>query len=174
MQTFGKGEGQSAGQRIGAFAYLGWQPTKLPGKVIGATGETNGTGNKSFYRYGLDASLNWESANLEVLFLGGTDDKGLNTLDPNQSYKYTGGFAELNWAGLMNNRLVATVMYNWVRPPSFDAERTVNAYSALLRYYLGDWSAVNVALHLEYTFRRMGQDKPEDENQLAVVVDFAF
>ncbi len=174
FQTFGKGEGQSAGQRIGAFAYYGWQPTRLTGNIVAPTGETNGTDNKPFYRMGIDGSLNYEMFNLGVLFMTGSDDKALNALDQTQSYNYTGGFAELNWAGLLDNRLVASVMYNWVRPPSLDQERSVNAYSFLLRYYLGDWSAVNVALHAEYTFRQTGKENTIDENQFALILDFDF
>lgn len=174
FQTLGKGDGQSAGQRIGAFAYYGWQPTKLTGNIVAPTGETNGADNKPFYRLGFDGSLNYEMLNLGVLFMTGADDKALNPMDPSQNYNYTGGFAELNWAGLLNNRLVASVMYNWVRPPSFDEARTVNAYSFLLRYYLGDWSAVNIALHAEYTFRQRGKATTIDENQFALMVDFAF
>ncbi len=174
LQTFGNGEGQSAGQRVGAFGYYGWQPLTVPGNVVAPTGETKGTGNKPFYRIGLDGSFNYENLNLGVLFLKGSDDKQLNTLDPTQNYDYTGGFAELNWAGLMNNRLVASLMYNWVRPPSFDAQRAINAYSLLLRYYLGDWSAVNIAIHAEYTFRRTGKDNPVDENLFALILDFDF
>jgi hypothetical protein len=174
FQTFGKGDGQSAGQRIGAFAYYGWQPTNFAKTIIAPTGETNGGDNKAFYRIGFDGSLNYEMFNLGVLYMAGIDDKALNPLDPTQNYKYGGGFAELNWAGLLDNRLVASVMYNWVRPPSLDEARTVNAYSLLLRYYLGDWSAVNVALHAEYTFRQTGKVNTIDENQFALILDFDF
>jgi hypothetical protein len=172
--TFGKGDGQSAAQRIGAFGYLGWQPTTLPGTIIAPTGETNGKDNNSFYRIGLDGSFNYETFNLGVLFMKGADDKSLNNLDPTKKYEYTGGFAQLDWAGLMNNRLVASLMYNWVQPPSYDSKNQVNAYSALVRYYLGDWSAVNIAVHAEYTFKRTGKDHPIDENLFALILDFDF
>jgi hypothetical protein len=172
--TFGKGDGQSAAQQIGAFGYLGWQPTTLPGTIIAPTGETNGKDNKSFYRIGLDGSFNYETFNLGVLFMKGADDKSLNNLDPTKKYEYTGGFAQLDWAGLMNNRLVASLMYNWVQPPSYDSKNQVNAYSALVRYYLGDWSAVNIAVHAEYTFKRTGKDHPIDENLFALILDFDF
>jgi hypothetical protein len=74
----------------------------------------------------------------------------------------------------MNNRLVASLMYNWVQPPSYDSKNQVNAYSALVRYYLGDWSAVNIAVHAEYTFKRTGKDHPIDENLFALILDFDF
>jgi hypothetical protein len=172
--TFDKGDGQSAGQRIGAFGYYGWQPLTLPGKVISPTGETNGTDNEPFYRAGVNGSFNYETFNLGVLFMKGADDKSLNNLDPTKKYEYTGGFAQLDWAGLMNNRLVASLMYNWVQPPSYDSDKKINALSALMRYYLGDWSAVNIAIHAEYTFKRTGKDHPIDENLFALILDFDF
>jgi len=175
FQTFGKGDGQSAGQRIGAFAYYGWQPTNLPqGAITSPTGETDGKDNKAFYRLGLDGSVNLETLNLALFYMMGSDDKGLNTLDPGKNYDYSGGFAELNWAGLLDNRLVASVMYNFVRPPTYDSDRQVDAFSVLLRYYFGDWTAVNVALHAEYTYRQTGKDHPLKENQFGLILDFDF
>ena len=44
----------------------------------------------------------------------------------------------------------------------------------MVRYYLGDWSAVNVALHAEYTFRRTGETPRVNEHLFALVVDFGF
>jgi hypothetical protein len=172
--TVGKGDGQTAGQRIGLLGYLGWQPADLIGAVAGPTGATNGKNNTSFYRIGLDGSFNYESFNLGLMYLMGQDSKGLNTLDPAQDYAYSGGFAELNWSGLMNDRVIVSLLYNWVAPPSYDAKRKVVAYTAQVRYYLGDWSAVNVALHAEYTFRRTGDATKVNENLFAFVVDFGF
>jgi hypothetical protein len=174
VYTIGKGDGQTTGQRMGAFGYCGWQPTDLTSAVPAPTGETNGDKNEMFYRIGVDGSFNYESFNLGVLFMLGQDNKKLNSIDPGSNYTYTGGFAELNWTGLMNDRLVVSFLYNWVRPPSYDAERNVNAYTALLRYYLGDWSAVNVALHAEYTFRSTGDQQKFNEHLVAFVVDFGF
>jgi hypothetical protein len=172
--TFGKGDGQSAGQRVGAFGYLGWQPTSWDNYIVAPTGESNGKENKSFYRIGVDGSFNYEMFNLGVLFMKGVDDKALNSVDPTTKYEYTGGFAQLDWAGLLNNRLVASLIFNWIQPPSYDSDKRVNAYSALVRYYLGDWSAVNIAVHAEYTFRRMGKDNPIDEHLFALILDFDF
>ncbi len=172
-QTFQQGEGQSAGQRIGAFGYLGWHP-QTPGEVLAPTGETNGTNNKTFYRIGANGSFNYETFNLGLFFMKGVDDQALNNLQPGTDYSYTGGFAQLDYAGLMNNRCVASVIYNWVRPPDYDAGRQVDAFSALVRYYLGDWSAVNVALHAEYTFKRTGKDNPIDEHLVSMILDFDF
>jgi hypothetical protein len=173
-QTVGKGDGQNAGQRVGIFGYYGSQPTKTNALFIGPTGETNGSDNKTFYRFGGHGSFNWEMFNLGILFMKGVDDKDLNPLDPTENYEYTGGLVDFNWAGLMDNRLIVNLMYNFVRPPSYDAAREINAYSAIARYYLGDWSAVNIALHGEYTFRRTGKDNPLDEHLVLLALDFDF
>ncbi len=174
LYTFGKGDGQTAGQRLGVLGYVGWQPADLSGVVAGPTGETNGRNNRMFYRVGVDGSFNYENLNLGVLFLMGQDNKELNNLDSTRNYEFTGGFAELNWAELMNDRVIISLLYNWVRPPSYDAGRKVDAYTAQVRYYLGDWSAVNVAFHAEYTFRRTGDVTKVEEHLLAFVVDLGF
>jgi hypothetical protein len=59
-------------------------------------------------------------------------------------------------------------------PPSYDPGRTVNSYSVLLRYYLGHWTAVNIAMHAEYTYRITGKDDKLNENMLLFGLDFAF
>lgn len=175
-QTIGKGDGQTTGQRIGAFGSIGYQPMHVGDStnIISPTGETNGTDNKQYYRAGIDGSFNWEMLNLGAMVMKGNDDKAMNVLDSTQNYDYTGGLVELNYTGLIDNRIVATLMYNWVSPPSYDSDRQINAYSAVLRYYLGDWSAVNVAIHGEYTFRRTGKDNPIDEHLVSLALDFDF
>lgn len=175
FQTFGKGDGQSAGQRIGAFGYLGYQPFFPYSGIISPTGETDGYGNLTFYRVGGDLSLNWKTFNLQAFFMAGADDKALNYSNHRtEAYKYTGGFAQLDWSWLANNRLVTSVLYNWVMPPLYDDSRTINAYSALMRYYLGDWTAVNVAFHAEFTHKRTGKTDPLKENLFSLLVDFDF
>jgi hypothetical protein len=170
--TFGPGEGQASGQRVDLFAYYGWQPTGLPGPVNSPTGETDGTCNVGFYRVGAAGSLNWKTLNLRGLFLKGADDEGLNSFDHGGKYTYTGGLVEVDWVGLPGNNLVASGMYNWVRPPSYDSDRRVDAFAALVRYYVGTVKAVNMALHAEYSHRRTGRDQPFKENQIEMVLDF--
>lgn len=174
FQTFGRGDGQSAGQRLGVFGYYGWQPTKIQGDFIGPGGETNGTANKSFYRLGVDGSFNWKTCNLELMWMKGVDDKALNQSRPAQNYEYTGWLAELDYAQLMNNRLMTSILYNRVNPPDYEAERQINAVSALVRYYLGDWSAVNISIHGEYSHRTIGKSVKVNDNLFALLVDFAF
>jgi hypothetical protein len=180
-QTIGKGDGQTAGQRIGLFGYYGWQPLKLPGTVVGQTGQTNGGDNKGFYRIGATGGLNYKMLSLQVMYMAGSDDTGFDTIPTIERYKYNGGFVELNYAGLANNRLVTSLMYNWVNPSSFDPGNKVSAYSALLRYYLGNWKAVNIALHGEYTLRISNvfddtnqEWKDFNENMFLLALDFAF
>jgi len=173
-QTIGKGDGQSAGQRIGLFGYYGWQPLTLPGKVIGPTGNTNGMNSKTFYRYGATGSFNWQTLNLQIMYMKGIDDKAFNTLEPTKNYNYNGGFVELNYAGMLNNRLVASAVYNWIMPPSYDSDRDLKAYSVLLRYYLGHWSAVNIAMHAEYTYRVTGNAVKLNENMFILGLDLAL
>lgn len=167
QQTIGQGDGQSAGQRIGLFGYYGLQPTS-PGSIIDPTGNTNGGDNKSFYRYGASGSFNWQMFNLQVLYLKGIDEKII------KGYNYSGGFVELDYLGMVNNRLVASAMYNWIKPPSFDSGSTVNSYSVLLRYYLGNWSALNISMHGEYSYRVTGKEDMLKENMFLLALDFAF
>jgi hypothetical protein len=174
-QKFGPGDGESAGQRIGVFGYYGSQPLAfLPAAAASPTGEAGTTRSKPLYRFGGGASLNWRTFNLELFFLKGIDDKAFSTPTLDKSYDFNGGFAELDYAGLWNNRLVASGLFNFVNPPDSDKERKVNAYSGLLRCYLGDWSAVNVAMHAEYTYRRTGDVSVLKEHIYSLLVDFAF
>ena len=173
-KTFGKGEGQSAGQRIGVFGYLGWQPTDVSGAILSPLGDINGLNSKTFNRLGIDASLNWESFNLQAMVFQGTDNKAFNEIDPTKNYSFWGGAMELDYAALPNNRLVGSLMYNWVRPPSNDGLKRINSFSALARYYLGSWSAVNIALHAEFTHRELGTILPLKENLFTLLLDFDF
>jgi hypothetical protein len=173
--TFGRGDGESAGHKIGLFGYYGRQPLHISESSVSPDGEANGCGNKPFYRVGVDGSLNVGTLNLRAMYLIGIDDKELNSIDVTQDYEYEGGIAELDYAGFMNNRLVASLVYNWINVPCYDEESAdVSAYSALVRYYFGDWTAVNVALHAEYTYREAKRDETFAENAYTLLVDFAF
>ena len=164
-QVLGRGEGQSAGQRLGLFGYFGWQPTAPGDSVADFAGQGSGSDHKPFNRIGGDISLNWQTLNLHGMFMQGSDDQGIRD-SATENYKFTGGFAQLDYAGLMNNRLVGSIVLNWVTPPNSDEERQSTAFSVLLRYYLGDWTAVNVALHAEYTHREEGKSEKVKADQL--------
>ena len=164
-QTIGAGDGQSAGQRIGVFGYYGRQPLYLCGSLA-PTGEAPGCANQPFYRLGAAGSLNWKLANLEVMYMKGIDDKDME-YGRTEDFEYDGAFVELDVATLANNRLVLSGLYNWIKPTAGDS---YTSYSALARCYLGDWTAVNVALHAEYT--QEGSDF--DTDTFAMLVDFGF
>jgi hypothetical protein len=180
-QTIGKGDGQTAGQRIGLFGYYGWQPTELPGTVVGTMGQTNGQKNQEFYRIGATGGLNYRMLNLQAMYMYGADEKGFDTVSPSEQYSYNGGFVELNYAALMNNRLITSLLFNWVKPISDDPGREIQAYSALVRYYLGGWKAFNIAIHAEYTHRLSnfegtgaGRWKEYSDDRGALGLDFVF
>jgi hypothetical protein len=172
--TFGKGEGQSAGQRVGVFGYLGHQPTTISGTFVSPEGDTTGGDNHRFYRVGGSVSLNWKTLNLQALVFRGMDDNAFNVVTSSSDYTFHGGVVHVDWAGLPNNRLVTSAMYNWVRPPSNDDARKVDSYSALGRYYLGSWQAANVALHGEYTHRAGGGASGRTDNLFTLLFDFDF
>ena len=174
LQTFGKGDGQSAGQRLGLFGYYGWQPLTLPGSVTSPAGNTNGSDNNPFYRIGATGSFNWQSFNVEMMYMKGVDNSSFNTLEPAEKYSFNGGFVELDYAGMVNNRLIASGIFNWIEPPSYDSMREVRAYSFLLRYYLAHWTAVNISLHAEYTHRISGKEEKLTENIFLLGLDFAL
>jgi hypothetical protein len=173
-KTFGKGDGQSAGQKVGIFGYYGWQPTSFTGVTISPSGEANGKENKPFYRFGGNLSLNWKTLNLQTLFIMGGDDKVFNEADSTQNYNFTGGFVQLDWAGLMDNRIIVSGLFNWIQPPSYDKSRTYKAMSGLIRYYLGSWTSVNVALHAEFTHRIFGSENTISDDMVTLLVDFGF
>ena len=173
-KTFGKGDGQSAGQRIGVFGYYGWQPTSFTDLTVSPSGEANGKENQPFYRFGGNVSLNWKTLNLKALFIMGSDNKAFNEADSKQDYEFTGGFVQLDWAGLMDNRIIVSGLFNWVEPPSYDKIRSFKAISGLIRYYLGSWTAVNVVLHAEYTHRIFGSVNSTNDDIFTLLVDFGF
>jgi hypothetical protein len=173
-KTFGHGEGQSAGQRFGVFGYRGWQPADPGAPIVSPLGDAAGQNNKSFYRLGGDISLNWKTINLQAMVFRAVDDAAFNDLDPTTNYIFWGGIVQLDCAAMANNRLVGSLMYNWVRPPDNDNSGNIDAYSALVRYYLGSWSAVNVALHAEYTHRLGGSFLKFKEDLFTLLLDFDF
>jgi len=109
-----------------------------------------------------------------MMYMQGIDDRAFNTLESTKDYRYSGGFVELDYACLPNNRLVLSGLYNWIKPPSYDSGRQLSAYSVLLRYYLGHWTAVNVAMHAEYTYRLTGKEDKLKENMFILALDLAL
>ena len=173
-KTFGKGEGQSAGQRIGVFGYLGWQPTSLLVPIVSPVGDINGADNRTYYRIGGDISLNWKTFNLQGMAFRGVDNRAFNDFDPTLNYAFWGGVvrARLGRPAQQPARRLADVQLG--PAAGYNAVHKVDAYSALVRYYLGSWSAVNVAIHAEFTHRRLGSVAPIKENLFTLLLDFDF
>jgi len=142
--------------------------------VVLPVGDVDGRDGLSYTRICADFSLNWKTFNLQGIAFRGVDNSAFNEIDPTVNYAFWGGIVQLDWAGLANNRLVGSLMYNWVRPPSSNSLLRVDAYSALMRYYLGSWSAVNIALHAEYTHRALGSGNPFKEDLFTILLDFDF
>ena len=123
---------------------------------------------------GLRVASTGKTLNLQVMYMKGVDDKAFNTPDPTKDYNYSGGFVELDYAALLNNRLIVSGIFNWITPPSYDPGHELRAYSGLFRYYLGHWSAVNIAIHTEYTYHVTGSSDTFNENMFLLGLDFAF
>lgn len=144
-KVFGQGEGQTAGQRVGLFGLFG-QARPDP--------SLSNKDRQPLFRGGLDASLNLGSFNLALQFLVGQDDRDLWASGDNVlSY---GGFAELSF--LPATDWVALVRYDGLQLPADLAVGGINRMTAAVRYYLWD----NLALHLEYSYRRQSSDFPAD------------
>ncbi len=143
-QVLGPGEGQTAGQRVGLTGYLG--RSRAPG----------GTGERSrFYRWSVDASLNYSVANLSALYLWARDDGSLWAAGSGGDVDYSGGFAELSV--MPTTRLVGFARLDLVTAPDPDGG-DVTRWTGGGRYYLEP----NLAVHLEYSHRteeaRQGDD----------------
>jgi hypothetical protein len=156
--VIGDGEGETAGQRIGVMGYLG---------SARADSLSWGTSRQSFYRVGVDASLNAGVFNLALQYLLGKDNKELwgYTEDPD----FSGGFAELSVMPAV--QWVVFARYDMVKTPKQIDEDT-SRVTAGARYYFVN----NLALHLEYS-RATQNAKTGDDPALNTAwarLDFAF
>lgn len=165
VKVFGRGEGQTAGQRIGVTGYFGRARPELG---------LPATGRESFNRIGVDASLNYRQLNLGVQWLHAHDNGAL--WGSPTSASYNGGFAELNYRPTDN--FVGFARYDLVNAPD-DVPLTtrlgdVRRWTIGGRYYFVD----HLALHMEYSQRT--QDATiagvEDarEKFFTTRLDFAF
>lgn len=156
----GPGEGQTAGQRLGLVGYLG---RARPADELGGP-----TSLEPFYRAGVDASLNAAHVNLALQYLWSRDDQNLwGAVD---AVTYSGGFAELSVLPAVN--LVGFARFDLVQAPDVDG-RDITRWTAGGRYYAVD----NVALHLEYSHRKLADVTATDdavESFVTARVDFAF
>jgi hypothetical protein len=156
-QVIGKGEGQTAGQRIGIIGYHG-EARPDPSLPPGA--------QRVFSRYGADLSLNVKKINLSVQYLIGQDNKYLWGLNKNMNF--TGGFAEL--IVIPTGRLLLLARYDWVDTPK-EVDQDIARWTGAARYYFKD----HLALHAEYSHREVQQPGPRAfEDFLTGRLDFAF
>ncbi len=158
--VIGAGEGQTAGQRIGAIAYRGQARSEY---------DPNGD-RQCFTRYGFDASLNYGQWNLALQYLWGTDSKELWNATENGNF--SGGFAELTWQPM--TRLVLFGRYDSLNLPDF-TDASAPGYTLGARFYLID----QLALHAEYSsttldFQSGSPTPDEKEEAFTLSVDFAF
>ena len=156
--VIGSGEGQTAGQRIGVTGYFGQaRPDSLLPHYS----------RQSFYRVGVDASLNVKMVNLAVQYLFGKDNKALWGFADDADF--WGGFAELSL--MPRTDFVAFGRFDMVSTPS-EIEEDVTRITGGARYYFVD----NLALHLEYSRAMLDAKSGDDPRQdsVAARLDFAF
>lgn len=156
----GAGEGQTAGQRLGLVGYMG--------RARAWSWIEDSTPMESFYRAGVDASLNFAHVNLALQYLWARDDEAL--WDTTGTVSYSGGFAELSVLPLVN--LVGFARFDMVQAPDVD-DHDVLRWTVGGRYYAVD----NVALHLEGSYRKVADPWGTGDATVSFVtgrVDFAF
>ena len=156
--VFGPGFGQSAGQRLGATAYFG-QARPVTG------GSRHG-----FQRLGFDADLNKGPYNAEFQFISGRDNGAFNVFSPGQTYKFSGGFIQLNHFAMESARFLR---YGWVNTPSED-NHDIARITLGMRQHL----AHPLMLQFEYSHRKVdngaGPGSDLSENLATVRLDWAF
>lgn len=140
IKVFGRGEGQTASQRLGVTGYFG---RARPDSGLPATSR------ESFRRLGVDTSLNFKRVNLGAQWLWAHDTGALWGAPTDVSY--TGGFAEVNYMPV--NNFVGFARYDLVNAPGAVPLETrvgdIQRWTIGGRYYFVD----NLALHLEYSQR---------------------
>jgi hypothetical protein len=156
--TFGRGLGQTSGQRVGAMAYSG-------------RARALDTGIRSnFNRLGVDASLNKNPYNLELQYIHGEDDGDFNVFAPGDKYKFSGGFAQLNRFEMES---AIFLRYDWVNTPSED-NHDITRWTVGWRKHLDH----PLMLQLEYSHRLVdngaGFGSDLTENFTTARLDWAF
>lgn len=156
----GPGEGQTAGQRIGASGYFG------------RSRQVDGRGKlEDYFRWSADASLNAFHLNLALNYLWARDNKALWALwNRPKNVDYSGGFAQLSF--LPMEKLVGFARFDFVKTPSF-VDQDITRWTAGVRFYPED----DIALHAEYSYRRVANVSDDTAGNVSAVnamLDFAF
>jgi hypothetical protein len=156
--TIGQGFGQTSGQRLGVLAYFG-------------KARPLGVGDRhSFNRFGLDANLNQGQFQAMLQYLRGRDSGEFNIAGPGSTYKFSGGFVQLNH---FDRESAHFLRYDWVDTPSAD-DHNISRITLGWRMHLEH----GLALQLEYAHRKVdngaGAGSDLKENLAAARLDWAF
>lgn len=156
--VIGQGFGQTSGQRLGATAYFGQTRALTAG------------GRDSFNRLGFDANLNNGPYNAQLQFIQGRDNGAFNIFAPGTTYKFSGGFLQLNRFE-MESSIFAR--YDWVNTPSED-NHDITRWTVGWRKHI----AHPLMLQLEYSNRNVDNGASPGagltENFIAARLDWAF
>lgn len=158
-KILGKGEGQTAGHRVGAFVYAGKaQSAAAPGP------------RSAFNRVGVDAALNFAKVNVALQYLSARDNAALWPGAASR-VKYSGGFAEADWSPM--GEFVGFARFDWVQAPAA-APGNIKRYTLGGRYYFVD----HLAWHTEISRRSVGAPAPGagggHETFIATALDVAY
>jgi hypothetical protein len=151
-KVFGKGEGQTSGQRVGVTGYFGYARPSA-----GLDYLSPGVSRKSYNRIGLDTSLNHGKWNLGMQYLACHERIAIADYESPYAFAYTyqdfdfrGGFAELIYQP--NSATVGFVRYDQLNTPDLypyqEPGRSRATYDIGIRRYLRD----DVVLHTEYWY----------------------
>ena len=154
-------------QRFGGFAYVGTRPT-IPLTAGGGTIALSGTGdgNKSFYRVGFSAQLNFAKLTVLPFFIHGYDSVFLGTGTPaNQPLPagamaptWNGGFVEthlqLNPQFVFTQRVEKIRMSRQALPTNPLHQSDIDAYTVGYRWYPIMFSRGGLAFHNEFSLTK--------------------
>ncbi len=183
-------------QRFGGYAYIGQRPT-INLTSGGAIIQGAAYGNKSFYRTGFSAQLNFGKLEVLPFFLHGYDNVYLGTNTPAngrlpdgaKAPTWNSGFVEthlhLNPQFVFTNRVELIRMSRQADPATPLNTGNIDAYSVGYRWYPIMFSRGGIAFHNEYSLIRtqgngVGANPLSDpptatwSNSLLAGFDFAF
>ena len=156
--VIGQGIGQTSGQRLGVTGYFG------RARALGAGVR------ESFQRLGFDANLSSGPYNAELQLIQGRDNGAFNVFAPGTTYKFSGGFLQLNRFE-MESAIFAR--YDWVNTPSEDNHD-------IARWTIGWRKHIDhpLMLQIEYSHRGVdngaGPGSDLSENFVTARLDWAF
>ena len=156
--VIGQGFGQTAGQRLGATLYFG--------RARALDVDTR----HSFNRLGFDANMNRTPYQVMFQYIHGRDSSAFNVFRPDATYKFSGGFLQVNH---FEHESAKFLRYDWVNTPSED-DHDIGRITVGWRQHLDH----GLALQLEYSHRKVdngaGPGSDLTENFAAARLDWAF